>query len=285
ISIVIGIILLVVSLYLSLRRIRARPDAPVGRAALITIIYGLLFIVVGAMIERTSPVAPYAEPGKLPKSEILQKPPETLHPRVEESVVDTGRARELVQKTDRQKLSRRMEKRKPVPVGRKEEGGPPTPSRWTPEDRMVAAVDAVLRRIEVFFERYGTPVEMESPEPVALSLRPIFFGDTTADIPPKYFPLLDQTARILRQHPETGIIEVQAHTNGEGPEVYNFLITQSRANAARDYLVARGVEPDRLVAKGYGTTVPCVVISDSSKQPPNRRIEFVPISKPRTNRN
>ncbi|MBM3324194.1 MAG: hypothetical protein FJY66_00840 [Calditrichaeota bacterium] len=285
ISIVIGFILLAVSLYLSLRRIHARPDSPAGRGALITVIYGLLFIVVGAIIERTSPVTSYAERSELPKSETSQRPPEIPQVGGEEGLDDAEPAGDMVQKTEPRRLSRPMKGKKRMPVERKEESIHLTPSWQTPEERIFAAVDDVLRRIEEFFERHGTPVETESVEPTALSLRPIIFNDTTADIPRKYFPLLDRTAHIIRQHPEAGVIEVRAHTNGEGPEVYNFLITQSRANAARDYLVARGVEPDRLVAKGYGTTASCVVASDSSKQTPNRRIEFVPVSNPRANRN
>jgi outer membrane protein OmpA-like peptidoglycan-associated protein len=280
-SIGIGIVLLILSLSLTLRRIRARSQTTVGRAALATVIYGLLFIFVGVIIHYTEP--PERRAGQMETSPLTAiQPPDTARSAPRQVMAETTQVAERIGKTELQRQWVEREGEAPQRPLHPKERIQGAPSRLSPEDRIYASVDAVLRKIEEFFERYGTPVQMPSSPASSLRLQPLLFNDTSAEIPPKYFPLLDEMAHRIRQSPGTDVIEVRAYTDGEGPEVYNFLITQSRANAVRDYLVARGVQPERLIAKGCGTAMPSATVSDSSERHFNRRIEFVPVSEMRT---
>jgi outer membrane protein OmpA-like peptidoglycan-associated protein len=276
VSIALGLLLLVVSFYLSLRRIHARAEGPSLRDILVVLAYGLLFFFVGIIIEHTAPPSREATIAETPSSEeIVARPDKPVE-------VDEGEVAESTEEKPKVEVQPTLAQAEPAkehvqPSGRTE---PPVPVivREPPlEDRIYTAIDDMLRKVEEFFERYGSPVEAATPSRPVLAIAPIFFEDTTADIPPKYFPLLDEAAHVIRDHSEVETIEVQGHTDGEGPEVYNFLITQSRANAARDYLIAQGIEPERLVAKGYGTTRPLPAREGSTGTARDRRIQFVAV--------
>jgi outer membrane protein OmpA-like peptidoglycan-associated protein len=79
--------------------------------------------------------------------------------------------------------------------------------------------------------------------------------------------MLDEVAALLAAHP-TGALEIGGHYRSTG---YAVSLSQRRAAAVRDYLIARGVAAARLIARGYGEDVPRVLpITD----PRNRRIEL-----------
>lgn len=74
-------------------------------------------------------------------------------------------------------------------------------------------------------------------------------------------------------------IEISAHTDSNGDDVYNQKLSEQRAKAAVDFIVSKGVDPKRVIAKGYGEsriTNRCkngVYCTDDEHQP-NRRVEF-----------
>ncbi|MGH7270072.1 MAG: OmpA family protein, partial [Polyangiaceae bacterium] len=56
---------------------------------------------------------------------------------------------------------------------------------------------------------------------------------------------------------------------------YNMHLSQSRADAVRAYLVAHGIAPERLVAKGYGFHQPLVPNDTAANRALNRRVQFI----------
>jgi OmpA-OmpF porin, OOP family len=78
----------------------------------------------------------------------------------------------------------------------------------------------------------------------------------------------------------SGIIEIGSHTDGVGSEEYNQALSQKRSESVVSYLISRGISGDRLVAKGYGMSVPVApnINPDGSDNPEgrklNRRTEF-----------
>lgn len=63
---------------------------------------------------------------------------------------------------------------------------------------------------------------------------------------------LDRIAEELKQAGNVRDVEIQAHTDYLGGSAYNYPLSQARANAVRDYLVSRGVEPGLIRAIGMG---------------------------------
>ena len=102
----------------------------------------------------------------------------------------------------------------------------------------------------------------------------VYFETNQSVIKTESFTLLDEVAEVLLAHPELLLVRVEGHTDGDGPENANLDLSQRRAQAVVDYLVASGVAPDRLLAEGYGEGVPVVPNSSPSNKARNRRVEF-----------
>ena len=87
--------------------------------------------------------------------------------------------------------------------------------------------------------------------------------------------ILDRVAKILLESPWAGVrFEVAGHTSSIGTSEYNQALSERRAEAVRAYLVSRGVENGRMVAKGYGETQPLVPNSSEGYAWQNRRVEL-----------
>ena len=86
-------------------------------------------------------------------------------------------------------------------------------------------------------------------------------------------PLLDKAARALNRYPELAV-EIQGHASSDGDDDKNLRLSQDRTETVREYLIARGVDPDRLRARGYGETQPVASNETEEGRKANRRVEF-----------
>jgi peptidoglycan-associated lipoprotein len=66
-------------------------------------------------------------------------------------------------------------------------------------------------------------------------------------------------------------VQVEGHTDERGTREYNLALGQRRANAARDVLVAGGVNPSRISTISFGKDQPAALGSDESSWAQNRR--------------
>lgn len=109
-------------------------------------------------------------------------------------------------------------------------------------------------------------------------LHNIFFVSDEHRILPESFPELDKLHDLLVQHPGMKI-EISGHTsiNSSG-EKYNHDLSTGRAEAVRNYLIAKGVASNRIIAKGYGFSKPIYTEKKEEFQAKNRRIEFAILS-------
>ncbi|GAA4455435.1 hypothetical protein GCM10023189_23230 [Nibrella saemangeumensis] len=113
-------------------------------------------------------------------------------------------------------------------------------------------------------------------------LKNIYYDLNKFFIRPDAAKELDRVVAILKEYPEMKI-ELRAHTDARSNDTYNLRLSESRARAAMDYLVARGVNPSRLLAKGYGEAevvngcTDGVECSEPEHQQ-NRRTEFKIVS-------
>jgi outer membrane protein OmpA-like peptidoglycan-associated protein len=90
------------------------------------------------------------------------------------------------------------------------------------------------------------------PKPVILKvLRNIHFALDQSDISPASGLILDQVAALLKQYPFL-TIELQGHTDYRASDQYNLALSKRRAIATRDYLLRRGVQPERMIIRPLG---------------------------------
>jgi len=83
----------------------------------------------------------------------------------------------------------------------------------------------------------------------------ITFGKGSASLQSASDTVLQQIAVLMRDHTDWRF-EVQGHTDGLGAAASNMRLSRQRADAVVEWLVRRGVQPERLVARGYGDTRP-----------------------------
>jgi outer membrane protein OmpA-like peptidoglycan-associated protein len=86
--------------------------------------------------------------------------------------------------------------------------------------------------------------------------------------------VLGEVVRILEEHPELALIEVQGHTDDQGTPEHNRQLAQERAASVVEWLVAHGVDRRRLQPKGYGADRPIADNADEQGRQKNRRVEL-----------
>lgn len=112
-----------------------------------------------------------------------------------------------------------------------------------------------------------------------LNLQPIYFDFDKSNIRPDAEIELAKILAAMREYPEL-IIHIESHTDSRGNDNYNMALSERRAQSTLKWLVGKGIDANRLTAKGYGESqlvnqcsngVPCT----SEEHQLNRRSMFI----------
>ena len=103
-----------------------------------------------------------------------------------------------------------------------------------------------------------------SPISKPVVIENIFYDFDKATLRPESQKALDEMIKMLNDNPNV-TIELGAHTDRKGSDQYNERLAQRRAQSVVDYLIAGGIEKERLEAKGYGESVPKVINKKMAK--------------------
>ncbi len=106
----------------------------------------------------------------------------------------------------------------------------------------------------------------------------VFFDYNKAELRQEALPIVVAMAELMRDHPRLKI-EVQGHTDSRGTEEYNMKLSQSRAEAVRQAIVARGVDSSRIRARGFGFSMPVANNDTDEGRQRNRRTAFVVLAR------
>ncbi|MGH2812443.1 MAG: OmpA family protein, partial [Actinomycetota bacterium] len=104
-------------------------------------------------------------------------------------------------------------------------------------------------------------------------LRGITFEFDSTELTEAARIILGPVAKILRENPRMHV-EVGGHTDYMGTDAYNDRLSQGRADAVVQYLVAQGVAPGQLVPRGFGESMPITSNETDEGRALNRRVEF-----------
>lgn len=116
-------------------------------------------------------------------------------------------------------------------------------------------------------------VEKQVERPDRWILVGVNFEFNSAKLMPEAYPILFYAVQNLVQNPDL-IIEIQGYTDNIGSEKFNKLLSEKRANAVKEYLIARGISSSRLKTAGYGAANPVSDNKTAEGRGLNRRIEF-----------
>ncbi len=106
------------------------------------------------------------------------------------------------------------------------------------------------------------------------SLQGLKFNSSQSTFKQESFARMDEAVEVLKQFPEVNIL-IQGHTDSQGAAESNRQLSQSRADAVRDYLVSKGVSITRLSTSGLGEEYPVADNNTAEGRALNRRVEFI----------
>jgi outer membrane protein OmpA-like peptidoglycan-associated protein len=102
----------------------------------------------------------------------------------------------------------------------------------------------------------------------------VFFDFEQATIKPESFPLLNALAKTMKENPQIKKVRVDGHTDSVGRDDFNLNLSQRRAAAVVDYMIAQGVEAERLASEGFGKSKPIADNATEEGRAKNRRVEL-----------
>jgi len=120
----------------------------------------------------------------------------------------------------------------------------------------------------------GVQVSQTSDNQLKLNIpSDVSFDTGRADIKPNMRPILDQFANGLSNQPNTEV-RIIGHTDNTGSDAVNDPLSVQRAQATKQYLAARGVDPNRVVIAGRGEREPVASNNTEAGRAQNRRVEI-----------
>jgi outer membrane protein OmpA-like peptidoglycan-associated protein len=150
-----------------------------------------------------------------------------------------------------------------------------------------AAIALLCQDDEVFdaMERAGTPcpglelVTFEPPppeppaEPPLITFDDVLFDFDRSTLRPEADAILTPALEMLQADPAMAI-EIEGHTDWVGSDAYNDGLSQRRAQAVVEWLVARGIDRERISAVGRGESEPVATNATAAGRQLNRRVEI-----------
>ncbi len=107
-----------------------------------------------------------------------------------------------------------------------------------------------------------------------LTLDDVLFDFEESTLRPEAMPRIAQAARWLENNPDRAAL-VEGHTDHTGDAGYNGMLSEARAEAVRDALIAAGVPAARIDARGFGEARPVASNRTLEGRQLNRRVEIV----------
>jgi outer membrane protein OmpA-like peptidoglycan-associated protein len=106
-----------------------------------------------------------------------------------------------------------------------------------------------------------------------IKLNNVFFIQSKALLKSESYPELDRLAGIMNENP-TMVIELEGHTDNQGKKRLNLELSEKRVVAVMNYLLTKGVTPNRMTGKGFGGSQPLMPNDTEENRQMNRRVEF-----------
>lgn len=123
-------------------------------------------------------------------------------------------------------------------------------------------------------ENKGCPeIKEETKKIFTKALQGIQFESGKDVLKKTSYTILDQVVKVMRENP-TYILEINGHTDSQGDDAKNMTLSKNRANAVKTYMVNKGIDGSRLMAEGYGESVPVADNATAAGRALNRRVEF-----------
>jgi len=112
-------------------------------------------------------------------------------------------------------------------------------------------------------------------EDLVISLMGITFPVGKSSIDPSSFAVLSKVQEVIKLFPKAALI-VEGHTDSDGSDSANLILSQDRADAVKQYLVSNmGIDAEKITSIGYGESKPVASNQNAEGKARNRRIDLV----------
>jgi OOP family OmpA-OmpF porin len=126
----------------------------------------------------------------------------------------------------------------------------------------------------------GVAVDADGcPQKGSVTLEGVSFELNSAELTGESRPVLARVASDLKKYPRLRV-EVQGHTDSSGSDQYNLKLSERRAQAVRDFLIAQGVASGQVEARGYGESQPVASNATPEGRARNRRVDMKVLANP-----
>jgi len=132
--------------------------------------------------------------------------------------------------------------------------------------------ERTLERVREIFAENEAEVLLRGDE-LLVRMQGLSFPVGSSEIRPENFSLLTKVQRVLREFPE-GNVTISGHTDAQGNDDTNQKLSEERAQAVREYLLANmNVSADRIASVGFGESQPIATNETEDGRAKNRRID------------
>jgi OOP family OmpA-OmpF porin len=107
---------------------------------------------------------------------------------------------------------------------------------------------------------------------------PVMFDTGTANLRPESDVVLEVVEDYLNQEKNVNILRIEGHTDADGEAEANYDLSQRRAMAVAQWLVAKGIDCKRLLPVGFGESEPIADNKTEEGKAQNRRVDFIKAS-------
>lgn len=122
----------------------------------------------------------------------------------------------------------------------------------------------VMTKGELYSKSYRQDFYLEKIPEGEITIEGIEYDYDSANLRPVSIEILDQLIEFLELNHNLKI-EIRSHTDERGSDKYNLNLSERRAQSVVDYLISQGIPAERLVAKGYGETMPAEIKDPAGK--------------------
>ena len=141
------------------------------------------------------------------------------------------------------------------------------------EGYVLVSKNFTIDLLELTEEGYLLDIPMSKIKPGTFVLENIFFEVNKFELQPASITELEKVYKMLDLNKDIEV-EISGHTDSDGNDQDNMVLSENRAQAVVDWLVEKGISSSRLSFKGYGETKPIVDNSSKENKAKNRRTEL-----------
>lgn len=141
-----------------------------------------------------------------------------------------------------------------------------------------AYMDVQARKLRQELLNTGVQVQEVNGQIYLIMPGNITFDSNDANIKPAFQPVLNSIAKVINEYSKT-MVQVNGYTDSTGSAATNNSLSLMRANSISNYLRLRGVNGNRIVSNGYGSSNPIASNATAVGREQNRRVEIVLINR------